>query len=380
PKRTIRFCLWTGEEQGLFGSEAYVKALTDAERERISACFVDDGGTNYEGGLLCYPSQKDMLEEAIAPVSAAFPELPMEISVRERASLSASMGSDHYSFIQAGIPGFFWKESGSGGREGKDYTFIHHTQNDTLRYVVPEYLVQSATCSAVVAYQLAEADTLLPREAPVESDAPPPPDPTFVLAASELAGDWQLTVQDEDVPDLGLTFTLETAQDGRVRGSVSSMMGTERIREGKWDAAAKSAEFSIVTDFGTLVFRARLEQGRLAGTFSVGGRDIPFRGEPKPREATPIAGRWKGRIAAMDAEFHVQLELGEGGALSGRFKSSRSDSEIYAGKWDAAAQSLSFEYDYPQGGRLPVSAHLVGTKLVGKIGENAEFEAEREGD
>src|SRR6185436_10451835 len=48
PKRTIRFCLWTGEEQGLLGSRGYVESLTAEERARISACFVDDGGTNYQ--------------------------------------------------------------------------------------------------------------------------------------------------------------------------------------------------------------------------------------------------------------------------------------------------------------------------------------------
>jgi hypothetical protein len=80
----------------------------------------------------------------------------------------------------------------------------------------------------------------------------------------------------------------------------------------------------------------------------------------------------------MNAEFHLKLELGAGGELTGHFKSSRSDSDLYEAKWDPAAEVLTFEYDYPQGGRLPVSAHLVGEKLVGTIGSRAEFEAERE--
>jgi len=301
----------------------------------------------------------------------------MENVVQERISTASAMGSDHFSFIQAGIPGFFWKESGSGGREGKDYNFVHHTQHDTLRYVVPEYLVQSATCSAVVAYTLAEADTLLPREAPAPSEAAPPPDPTFVLVPSELSGTWKVVIQDENVPDLDTSFALETSQDGRVRGSVSSMMGTARIDEGKWDAATKSADFAVQTDFGRVTYKVRVEQGGLSGMFSAMGSDIAFRGEPK---ATPIAGRWKGYIAAMDAEFHVQFELGAGGALTGHFKSSQSDSALYGGKWDEAAKTVSFEYEYPHAGRLPVRAHLVGAKLIGRIGEGADFEAEREGE
>src|SRR5690606_35229748 len=48
PKRTIRFILWTGEEQGLLGSRAYVESLSDEEKAKISAVFVDDSGTNRE--------------------------------------------------------------------------------------------------------------------------------------------------------------------------------------------------------------------------------------------------------------------------------------------------------------------------------------------
>ena len=47
------------------------------------------------------------------------------------------------------------------------------------------------------------------------------------------------------------------------------------------------------------------------------------------------------------------------------------------GTWDAAKQSVSFEYDYPHGGRLSVTAKLAGAKLSGSIGDNAEFVAER---
>ncbi|MGB0333039.1 MAG: M20/M25/M40 family metallo-hydrolase, partial [Planctomycetota bacterium] len=58
PRRTIRFCLWSGEEQGLLGSRGYVESLTDDELKGISACFVDDGGTYYQGGLFCVASME----------------------------------------------------------------------------------------------------------------------------------------------------------------------------------------------------------------------------------------------------------------------------------------------------------------------------------
>jgi hypothetical protein len=380
PRRTIRFCLWTGEEQGLFGSRGYVEALSDEERARISACFVDDGGTNYQGGVMCFPSQLAMLDEAIGPVADAFPELPMENVALERVSMGGAMGSDHFSFIQAGIPGFFWNESGSGGREGKNYGFIHHTQNDTLRYAVPEYLVQSATCSAVVAYQLAQAETLLPREAPVVAEeSEPAPDPTFVPVTGELSGEWELVFTGEGAPDLSVMLALEMAVDGRVRGSTSSMMGKARIDEGKWDGATRSAMLTAVSDFGKLTYQARVESdGVLTGTLAVMGQNMAFRAERRARPELPIAGRWKGVIAAMNAEFHLALELGPDGELTGRFQSSQSDSALHDASWDADAQALRFEYDYPHAGRLPVSARLVDGKLVGTIGEGTEFEAERE--
>ena len=157
PKRTIRFILWTGEEQGLLGSRAYVESLSESELANISAVFVDDGGTNYQGGLECIQSMADMLTLATTPVNEAFPDLPLKVTVNER--MPRGGGSDHQSFNRKGVPGFFWDEVGRA-----DYGFSWHTQHDTMQYVIPEYLVQSATCTAVTAYNLACADALLPRE------------------------------------------------------------------------------------------------------------------------------------------------------------------------------------------------------------------------
>ncbi|MDA7951897.1 MAG: M20/M25/M40 family metallo-hydrolase [Pirellulaceae bacterium] len=162
PRRTIRFCLWTGEEQGLLGSRAYVESLSDEERAKISVCFVDDGGTNYQGAITCLESQREIFEEATAAVTQSFPDMPVKIIAVDKIPRGGA--SDHASFIEVGIPGFFWREDGMGGREGKNYRFVWHTQNDTLRYAVPGYLVQSSTNSAVTAYNLAMADSLVPRE------------------------------------------------------------------------------------------------------------------------------------------------------------------------------------------------------------------------
>jgi hypothetical protein len=171
PKRTIRFILWTGEEQGLLGSKSYVDRIKD-EWPNISACFVDDGGTNYEGGIPAADSMIPMLAAATAWSNTAFADVPdgkggtgLFVNIRPVGpKLRGGGGSDHVSFNNVGIPGFFWDEIGRA-----DYQFGWHTQNDRLDLAVPEYLAQSATNAAIVAYNLACAPTLLPRG---EQDAP----------------------------------------------------------------------------------------------------------------------------------------------------------------------------------------------------------------
>lgn len=176
PKRTIRFILWSGEEQGLLGSAAYVKMLKEkGELDKICACFVDDGGTNWEGGLKCLISQGPMLEAATAPVNGVFysevDKKFMDVNIQPAESVNGRPpgggGSDHQSFFNAGVPGFFWDEVGRA-----DYQFGWHTQNDKLNLAIPEYLVQSSTCAAVTAYNLACAPTLLPREPAKKKDDP----------------------------------------------------------------------------------------------------------------------------------------------------------------------------------------------------------------
>jgi hypothetical protein len=172
PRRTIRFCLFTGEEQGLLGSKGYVASLSPEERAKISAVFVDDGGTDYEGGLHCTADMRDALAAATAPVNARFTDThsgePMTVNVKVEETFPRMSGSDHFSFIEAGVPGFFWDEVGRA-----DYGWGWHTQHDTIDLAIPEYLQQSATCAAVTAYNLACAPDLLPRvPAPPKKDKP----------------------------------------------------------------------------------------------------------------------------------------------------------------------------------------------------------------
>ena len=162
PRRTIRFVLWTGEEQGLLGSGSYVDRNADA-LPKISAVFVDDGGTNYEGGLGCTDAMAPMLAAATAPVNGLFFDSvdgkPLNVNIRPGGEdFKQSGGSDHASFVRKGVPGFFWDEIGRA-----EYGHGWHTQFDKLDLAIPEYLRQSATCAAITAYNLACADEMLPR-------------------------------------------------------------------------------------------------------------------------------------------------------------------------------------------------------------------------
>ena len=277
PRRTIRFCLWSGEEQGLLGSRGYVESLTDEELDGISACFVDDGGTYYQGGLFCIESMKPMLSSAIAPVNAAFPELPIDLEIRDKMPRGGS--SDHASFNRKGVPGFFWTEKNRPGLEGMGYRFSWHTQRDTLEYAIEEYLIQSATCSAVTAYSLAMADTLLPRyipEPPAEEKAEeetkdaeetgkkPAEDTKQAGGASSIAGDWSA-----EFTTPGLEFGLVLAVDGEGAVTGAMVMGEDRrkLEKGRWDAAKKTLTFEYESDsYGRLTASGKLEDdGSLKG-------------------------------------------------------------------------------------------------------------------
>jgi len=165
PKRTIRFILWTGEEQGLHGSRRYVEMHKD-ELDKISCVFVDDGGTNYQGGMSLESSMEPILRKAREPMNGVFPDMPFEFRVVE--NIPRGGGSDHAPFNAVSVPGFFWFETGRA-----NYRYIHHTQHDSLEHAIPEYLVQSSTNSAVMSYNVACAETLLPRNKPMPA-APAP--------------------------------------------------------------------------------------------------------------------------------------------------------------------------------------------------------------
>ena len=149
PKRTIRFCLYTGEEQGLLGSREYVRKHAD-EMPKTSVSLVHDTGTGKVKGFAL------MGREAVKKVLA--PELESLAAVEfEGLSLRFSGGSDHQSFEGAGVPGFACVQ------DTDEYRLTHHTQSDTFDKAKEPNLIQGAQVMAVTAMRVANLPELLPR-------------------------------------------------------------------------------------------------------------------------------------------------------------------------------------------------------------------------
>ncbi|MCX7801277.1 MAG: M20/M25/M40 family metallo-hydrolase [Fimbriimonadales bacterium] len=157
PRRTIRFILWTGEEQGLLGSSAYVRA-NEPNLSKISAVFVEDNGGGFDAGLACTEGQAAFFRPVFERIAREFPGMAPAERIVERMP-TRSGGSDHAPFVARGVPAFFWRKGG-----GLSYGLIWHTQYDRLDQVNPAFLVQSCATNALTVWTLAETPELLPRE------------------------------------------------------------------------------------------------------------------------------------------------------------------------------------------------------------------------
>ena len=150
PRRTVRFVLFSGEEQGLNGSRAYVEAHR-AELAKISGVFVHDSGTGrvLSIGLQGNYQDREVMDRIVAPLR--------EVGLLE-LSLRSGFGTDHASFNAAGVPGFYCLQ------DPAEYRKTHHSQSDTFDKVWKDDLVQGAQVLAVWAYNVAQWPELLPRK------------------------------------------------------------------------------------------------------------------------------------------------------------------------------------------------------------------------
>ncbi len=188
PRRTIRIGLWSGEEEGLLGSQGYVEqhfgsrppmddpnmkgmptllrreagpVTVKPEQAKVSAYFNVDNGTGKIRGIYLQEN------EAVAPIFDAWMK-PFRDLGMTTMSMRNTGGTDHLSFDAAGIPGFQFIQ------DPIEYeTRTHHSNMDVYDRLQPDDLKQIAVIVASFVYDAAMRDQMLPRK-PIEAPLPKP--------------------------------------------------------------------------------------------------------------------------------------------------------------------------------------------------------------
>jgi carboxypeptidase Q len=185
PRRTIRIGLWTGEEQGLYGSHAYVSQhfasrppmskeeqdkpwflqkekgplTVKPEHAKLAAYFNLDNGTGKIRGIYAEENA------AVVPIFEAW-LAPLHDLGATTVTMNRTGGTDHESFDQVGLPGFQFIQD-----EIEYETRTHHTNMDLYERLVKADLEQAAVVMACFAYDAAMRDGMLPRK-PMPKDEP----------------------------------------------------------------------------------------------------------------------------------------------------------------------------------------------------------------
>jgi carboxypeptidase Q len=157
--RTVRIGLWGGEEQGLFGSRAYVKEhFADPKTMRVTAEFAKlSGYFNLDNGSGKIRGVYLQGHEAMRPIFDAWLAPLRDMGVTT-VSIRNTGGTDHLSFAAVGLPGFQFIQ------DPLDYgTITHHSNMDTWDHAVPEDLMQASAVIATLVYQTATRKEMLPR-------------------------------------------------------------------------------------------------------------------------------------------------------------------------------------------------------------------------
>jgi carboxypeptidase Q len=142
PRRTIRFVLFTGEEQGLDGSFAYVKQHQAEMANHLGDLVLDEGqGPVSEFQL----GGRDDLIASFQPFAASLDNI-REIKVDEKVE----SGTDTLPFSMVGLPGI------NMNQDSPDYRYTHHSAADSLEAVKRDVLAQNATLMALTAFWIAE--------------------------------------------------------------------------------------------------------------------------------------------------------------------------------------------------------------------------------
>jgi Zn-dependent M28 family amino/carboxypeptidase len=178
PRRTIRIALWSGEEEGLFGSRGYVKQHFGAaapstapdqaalpefmrgtgplelkpEQRLISGYFNVDNGSGKIRGIYLQENA------AVGPIFTQWIAPIKDLGVTTLSARNTG-GTDHLSFDAVGIPGFQFIQ------DSLDYeSRTHHSNQDVYERLQPADLKQIATVEAIFVYNTAMRDQMLPRK------------------------------------------------------------------------------------------------------------------------------------------------------------------------------------------------------------------------
>ena len=154
PRRTIRLILWSGEEQGLLGSNGYIKRhfkMDSVAQSKVSAYYNLDNGSGRIRGVYLQG------DTAAGPLFKRWLEQYGDSSATTITTQNTG-GTDHLSFVSVGIPGFQFIQ------DPLEYeTRTHHSNMDTYDHLSPEDLKQAAAIVAVFVYQTAMRDEMVPR-------------------------------------------------------------------------------------------------------------------------------------------------------------------------------------------------------------------------
>jgi hypothetical protein len=190
PRRTIRIGLWSGEEEGLLGSQGYVEqhfgsrprmddpnmkdtptllrreagpVTVKPEQAKVSGYFNVDNGTGKIRGVYLQEN------EAVAPIFQEWMK-PFKDLGMTTLTMRNTGGTDHLSFDAVGIPGFQFIQ------DPVEYeTRTHHSNMDVYDRLQPEDLKQMAVIVASFVYETAMRDQMLPRK-PIEKPLPKEPE------------------------------------------------------------------------------------------------------------------------------------------------------------------------------------------------------------
>ena len=188
PRRTIRIALWSGEEQGLLGSRAYVAEhfgkmevpaapagagngngatatpaapvlVTKPDYEKLSAYFNLDNGTGKIRGV--YLQGNEGVRGLFRQWLMAFRDRPEDKTSWGASTLSISNtgGTDHLAFDAIGLPGFQFIQD-----EIEYDTRTHHSNQDVFDRIQGDDMKQAATIMAAFVYNTAMLDQKLPRK------------------------------------------------------------------------------------------------------------------------------------------------------------------------------------------------------------------------